>query len=167
MLQCAAVRCSVLQRAACVAASCSVLHCAAFCCRVLQCVAVCCSVLQCVAMCCTFSPASSWAHEVRIRSSYSVKFSKVSSLVIIYSNLGGEQIFEKILKISSTVKRYTAYCIGKVIQSESLVSIFLVSTVYIIFCEISQNIIYTVVFLVSSQRNVALQHSATHCNTLF
>ena len=36
MLQCVAVRCSVLQ-------------CVAVCCSVLQCVAVCCSVSQCVA----------------------------------------------------------------------------------------------------------------------
>ena len=74
MLQCGAVRCSVLQ---CDAACCSVLQrvaaccaksnvhllehdasckttcCVAVCCRVLQCVAVCCSVVQCVAECCS------------------------------------------------------------------------------------------------------------------
>ena len=47
MLQCVAVRCSVLQ---CVAVCCSVLQCVAVCCSVLQCVAVCCSVWQCVAV---------------------------------------------------------------------------------------------------------------------
>jgi len=64
MFQRVAVCCSVLQ---CVAVRCSVLHtakdtspvaarhplqCAAVCCSVLQCVAVCCSVLQCIAVCC-------------------------------------------------------------------------------------------------------------------
>jgi len=83
VLQCAAVRYSVLQRvAACcsvlqsngslyrhthwgvcfgfsaqpfvnVAVCCSVLQCVAVCCSVLQCAAVCCSVLQCVAVCCS------------------------------------------------------------------------------------------------------------------
>ena len=43
MLQCVAVRCSVLQ---CVAVCCSVLQCVAVCRSVLQCVAVCCGVLQ-------------------------------------------------------------------------------------------------------------------------
>ena len=75
MLQCVAVRCSVLQ---CVAVCCSVLHlhfcaeafdvdyeiarqlqcvtvfqCDVMCWSVLECVGVCCSVLQCVAVCCT------------------------------------------------------------------------------------------------------------------
>jgi len=66
MLQCVAVRCSVLQ---CVAAydamtgvaahsvsAGGVLQCVAVCCSVLfmlQCVAVRCSVLQCVAVCCS------------------------------------------------------------------------------------------------------------------
>ena len=55
MLQCVAVRCSVLQRAVVccrvlqsVAVCCSVLHRVAICCNVLQCVAVCCNALQCV-----------------------------------------------------------------------------------------------------------------------
>ena len=61
VLQCVAVRCSVLQ-------CCNVLQCVAVCCRgvcvfdvddmiyscsVLQCVAMCCRVLQCVAFCCS------------------------------------------------------------------------------------------------------------------
>ena len=47
MLQCVAVRCSVLQ---CVAVCCSVLQCVAVSCSVLQCIAVYCSVLlYCVA----------------------------------------------------------------------------------------------------------------------
>ena len=68
MLQCVAVRCSVLQ---CIAvccnvllpresviwqsqlACCSVLQCVAVCCGVLRCVAVCYSVLQYVAVCCS------------------------------------------------------------------------------------------------------------------
>jgi len=66
VLQCAAVRCSVLQRGA---VCCRVLQCVAgngrtwhklaqerplaVCCSVLQCVAVPCSVLQCVAACCS------------------------------------------------------------------------------------------------------------------
>ena len=66
MLQCVAMRCSVLQ---CVAVCCSVLQCEYLCRqpgtlffvevsnktnhRVLQCVAVRCSVLQCVAGCCS------------------------------------------------------------------------------------------------------------------
>jgi len=45
VLQCVAVRCSVLQ---CAVVCCSVLQCVAVRCSVLQCVAVCCSVLQCV-----------------------------------------------------------------------------------------------------------------------
>ena len=76
MLQCVAVRCSVLQCVLqCVAVwaavssaslhlgfvyllpllhlCCSVLQCVAVCCSVSQCVAVCCSVLQCVAVCCS------------------------------------------------------------------------------------------------------------------
>jgi len=54
MLQCHAVRCSVLQRVLQCAAVCrSVLQCVAVCSSMLQCVAVCCSVLQCVAVCCS------------------------------------------------------------------------------------------------------------------
>jgi len=52
VLQCVAVRCSVLQCVQCVPVRCSVLQCVAVSCSVLQCVAVCCSVLQCVAVCC-------------------------------------------------------------------------------------------------------------------
>jgi len=73
-LQCAKVRCSVLQCVAvyaginiwdistsqlwgsvlqCVVVCCSVLQCATVCCSVLQCVAVCCSVMQCVVACCS------------------------------------------------------------------------------------------------------------------
>jgi len=69
VLQCIAVRCSVLQLIKskadttakalvccrvlqCVALCCIVLQCAAVCCSVLQCVVGCCSVLQCVAVCC-------------------------------------------------------------------------------------------------------------------
>ena len=48
VLQCAGVRCCVLQQ--CAVVRCCVLQCAAVCCSVLQCVAVCCSVLQCVAV---------------------------------------------------------------------------------------------------------------------
>ena len=44
MLQCVAVRCSVLQ---CAAVCCSVLQCVAVWCSVLQCVAERCNVLQC------------------------------------------------------------------------------------------------------------------------
>ena len=77
VLQCVAVRCSVLQwgcmgrefvsrpsyvcvrerRGLCVCVCCSVLQCVAVCCSVLYCVAVCCSVLQRVAVC---------LHETRI-----------------------------------------------------------------------------------------------------
>jgi len=55
VLQCVAVRCSVLH---CVAVCCGVLRCVAVCCSVVQCIccenrqcsAACCSVLQCVAV---------------------------------------------------------------------------------------------------------------------
>ena len=50
VLQCAAMYCSVLQ---CIAVCCSVLQCAAVCCSVLQCVAECCSVWQCIAVHCS------------------------------------------------------------------------------------------------------------------
>ena len=50
MLQCVAVRCSVLQ---CVAVRCCVLQCVAVCCSALQCVAVHCKALQCVAVRCS------------------------------------------------------------------------------------------------------------------
>jgi len=72
VLQCIAVRCSVLQSLKCImedeaaavyasvaacyslgAECCSVLQRVAACCSVLQCVAACFSVLQCVAVCCS------------------------------------------------------------------------------------------------------------------
>jgi len=49
VLQCVTVCCSALQ---CVAVRYSVLQCVTVCCSVLQCVAVCYSVLQCVTVCC-------------------------------------------------------------------------------------------------------------------
>ena len=58
MLQCVAVRCSVLQ---CDDVCCSALHCAAVCCSVLQCgafMAVCCSALQCNAVYCIVLPVA-------------------------------------------------------------------------------------------------------------
>jgi len=57
VLQCVAVRCSVLQWDVswiyCPPRCTSVAPVVAVCCTVLQCVAVCCSVLQCVAVCCS------------------------------------------------------------------------------------------------------------------
>jgi len=64
VLQCVAVRCSVLQCVAVFTATsiiqnlevwCGFLFClcVAVCCSVLQCVAMCCSALQCVAVCCS------------------------------------------------------------------------------------------------------------------
>ena len=61
VLQCVAVRCSVLHvyhsvlqcMAVCCIICCSVLQCVAVCCSVLRCVAVCYSVLLCVAVCCS------------------------------------------------------------------------------------------------------------------
>ena len=52
MVQCDAVRCSVLWS---VAVCCSVLQCVAKCCSVSQCVAVCCSALQYVAVRCSMN----------------------------------------------------------------------------------------------------------------
>ena len=52
VLQCVAVRCSVLSWIYAEARHIALFQCVAVCCSVLQCVAVCCSVLQCVAVCC-------------------------------------------------------------------------------------------------------------------
>ena len=61
VLQCVAVRCSVLL---CVALCCSVSQCVAVGCSVLQCVAVCCSALRCVIHS-YYKSFHTWDHSVK------------------------------------------------------------------------------------------------------
>jgi len=52
-MQCAAVCCSVIQRAMSIVSDAPQNAAVGMCCSVSQCIAVCCSVLQCDAVCCS------------------------------------------------------------------------------------------------------------------
>jgi len=91
-LRCVAVCCSVLQ---CDAVCCSVVQYCASCCSMLQCVAACCSVLQCVAVCCSVSCTHMLSHMKRTSlQQHSVLHIQFSAIVIVYTILQREKTLD-------------------------------------------------------------------------